>query len=316
MRKTGGLPAFALLLAAMMLQHSATTAARPPAAGPTFDVVSIKRNTSVIGPGYRSNFATWRPDGGLTMVNVNVGNIIARAYPGTVPADIVGLPDWDRNEHFDVAATSTLARATPDDRATMLRAMLADRFKLTLHVEKRQHPVYNLVLARSDGRLGPGLKAISVDCAPIVEERTAVAEAALSAGTPPPLPRAPTDFKLPPPPCTVRTVGAMLRDRSGDGLGRLGDLMEGETTMGDLAKTLRFTTRLLVVNKTSLAGSYHITMNFDGMSAFRGPDLKATDSAAPSVFTAIQEQLGLKLESSRIELDTLVIDHLERPTEN
>src|SRR6185369_232153 len=110
-----------------------------------------------------------------TMINVNVGNIIGRAY-GTIPADMAGLPDWDRNERFDVSATSSLARATAEDRAAMLRAMLTDRFKLAVHVEKRRQPAYDLVLARKDGRLGPGLKPIDADCAKIREERTAAAE--------------------------------------------------------------------------------------------------------------------------------------------
>jgi hypothetical protein len=80
--------------------------AQSPTTGPSFEVVSIKRNMSVMGPGYRSNVVTWRPDGGLTMTNVTVSSIIARAHPGTVPADIVGLPAWDRHERYDVRATS------------------------------------------------------------------------------------------------------------------------------------------------------------------------------------------------------------------
>jgi len=150
--------------------------AQSPATGPSFEVVSIKRNMSVMGPGYRSNVVTWRPDGGLTMTNVTVGSIIARAYPGAVPADIVGLPAWDRNERYDVGATSPLSRATAADQSAMLRAMLADRFKLLLHVEKRERPAYDLVVARGDGRLGPGLKPIDVDCARIVAERIAAAD--------------------------------------------------------------------------------------------------------------------------------------------
>jgi uncharacterized protein (TIGR03435 family) len=310
-----GIAGFALMITAVAVHVYMPAFAQSPATGPSFEVVSIKRNTSVIGPGYRSNVVTWRPDGGLTMTNVTAASMIARAYPGTVPADIVGLPGWDRNERYDVSATSPLSRATSADQSAMLRAMLADRFKLALHIEQRQQPAYDLVLARTDRRLGPGLKPLDIDCARIVAERTAAAEAAQTTATPQAPPQA-QDLSVPPPSCTLRTVAAMIRDRRGDQLGRLGDLLEGEATMNDLATSLRFSTGRLVVNKTVLAGSYRVTMNFDMMSALRGPALTATDGTPPSIFTAMPEQLGLKLEASHVEQETLVIDRLERPTEN
>ena len=107
-----------------------------------------------------------------------------------------------------------------------------------------------------------------------------------------------------------------MRDRMGDGQGRLGDLVEGQTTMDSLAFALRMSTGRVVVDKTGLSGSYRVTMNCDCMSARRPPEIAPPPDAPPSVFTALQEQLGLKLESSRALLDALVIDQLERPTEN
>src|SRR6185295_5908261 len=105
-----------------------------------------------------------RPDGGLTMKNFPVGSYIARAYPPTIPAEIVGLPAWAMSERYDVIATSSLSRATAEDRIAMLRGMLADRFKLVVHFEKREQPAYDLVLARRDGKLGPGLTRVDADC--------------------------------------------------------------------------------------------------------------------------------------------------------
>jgi uncharacterized protein (TIGR03435 family) len=71
----------------------------------------------------------------------------------------------------------------------------------------------------------------------------------------------------------------------------------------------------MVVNKTGLPGSYRVRMNFDMMAAVRGPDTGTpAQDGAPTIFTAVQEQLGLKLESSRASQEVLVIDHLERPT--
>ena len=282
--------------------------------GPAFEVVSIKRNTTPMGPDFRTNAGTWRPDGALTMTNVTVGLIIARAYPSTVPRDIADLPDWARSERFDVSATSSLSQATADDRAAMLRAMLVDRFKLAVHVEKREQQAFVLQLARADGRLGPGLKPTETDCVRITAERAATAEATLGGSTPPP--PGPPDFSVPPPLCTLRTIDERTRIFRGDKQGHLGSLLEGDATMDVLASALRFTMGRLVVNKTALPGAYEMTMNFDGTSGRGGPPLAQTDVAAPSIFTAVQEQLGLKLESARVDVDTLVVDRLERPTEN
>src|SRR5437867_8722027 len=127
-------------------------------AGPTFDVVSIKRNTGGLGPG-NSPPPIQRPDGGFSVKNNPIRPLIARAYPGM--DEIVGLPDWATSERYDVAATSTLTTATADDRLAMLRAMLADRFQLKVHVEKREQPVYDLVSFRPPR--GPSASAAARD---------------------------------------------------------------------------------------------------------------------------------------------------------
>jgi uncharacterized protein (TIGR03435 family) len=286
----------------------------PPPAGPTFDVVSIKRNTTstpVVPP------PILRPDGGFTMTNIPVIALINQAYPfsQTVPTERIALPGWATTDRYDVSTTSTLTRATPEDRAAMIRAMLADRFKLVAHVERVDQPVYDLVLARSDGKLGSGLTQLNVDCAAQVAAARVAAEAARGAGTPPPPPQRP-DYTAPMPPCTLRSVGASLRDAFGDKLGRLGDILEGEGTMDALAGALRLGTGRFVVNKTGLPGSYRVNMNYDMMAGMRGPAAAPPPDAVASVFTAVQEQLGLKLESSRALGERLVIDRLERPTED
>jgi len=108
-----------------------------------------------------------------------------------------------------------------------------------------------------------------------------------------------------------------MRNRSADFGGQLTELLlEGETTMDNLAASLRFQMGRRVINRTGLAGSYRVKMTFDGASGRGGPALTAPDGASPSIFTAMAEQLGLKLEGSRFDLDTLVIDRVERPTEN
>ena len=310
------LTAFALLFAAGSSTVSTQTPSPSPAQDPRYDVVSIKRSeASLVG---QNPTVIQRPDGGFTQTRVPIGSLIARAYPGGVPAEMVGLPDWAMREYYDVSATSTLEKATAEDRIAMLRAMLADRVKLAAHFEKREQPVYDLVVARSDSKLGSGLTPIDADCAAKMAADRAAAEVAINAGTPPPRPQMP-DFSVPPPPCTLRVVGLALRDRQAGRPGpplRPGDLMEGEATMETLAQALRLSTARLVVDKTGLRGSYRISMTFDGFGSRRGPDIAPAPDAMPTVFIAIREQLGLELKSSKAELDTLVIDHLERPTEN
>jgi uncharacterized protein (TIGR03435 family) len=274
------------------------------AQSPTFDVVSIKRHVAEPGPMAFSSNVIQRPDGGITMTNVPVATLITRAYVPHVPADMVGLPSWAMSERYDISATSTLSTATVEDRAAMIRAMLADRFKFVAHIEKREREVYDLLLARSDGKLGSGLTPLDKDCAP---EIAAAQRAAESASTPPAPPVYP-DVNVPPPPCTLRSVG--MRPPAS------GDQMQGETTMEVLSRMLRMSSGRFVVDKTGLTGTYRVDMFFDFLGARRPPSVTPPPDAPPTVFTAVREQLGLKLESSRAPMDTLVIDRLERPTEN
>ena len=313
-----GLTASALLLAGASTV-STQTPSPPSAEGPRYDVVSIKRNQASPTGRPESPVSIQRPDGGFTRTRVPISVLIARAYSAGAPADMVGLPDWAMRELYDVSATSTLTKATAEDRTAMLKALLADRVKLAAHIEKREQPVYDLVVARADGKLGSGLTPIDADCAAKVAADRAAAEAANNAGTPPPPRPQMPDFSVPPPPCTLRTVGLALRDRQAGRPAdprRPGDLMEGEATIEILAQGLRLSTGRLVLDKTGLQGSYRIAMTFDAFASRRPPDVAAPADALPTVFTAIREQLGLELKSSKAELETLIIDHIERPTEN
>ncbi len=251
-----------------------------------------------------------RPDGGIAFVNVAVTALIARAYPASGPREIVNLPEWARTERYDVRATSTVTSATRDDRAAMLRTMLADRFKLTVHVEKREFDVYDLVLTSRDGTLGPRLTRGDIEC---------------PAGGAPPLPAAATpspspsiDLKSPPRPCTFRIVDAPARDRGGDGQGQLGALLEGEGTMAAVAQALVIAARRTVVDKTGLPGTYRVRMDFDFVSAIAGPTVAPSPQqpSGPSLRDALEKQLGLKLEPSKAPGEALMIDRLDRPTEN
>jgi uncharacterized protein (TIGR03435 family) len=284
------------VLVAAAVEVRAQAPAQPAAPGPTFDVVSIRRAPENPG-GPVTIGVTDRPDGGLTATRVLVTTLIGRAYR----LEVAGVPDWAAKEQFDVIATANLKGATGEERSAMLKAMLADRFKLLAHVEDREYDTYDLVLARDDGRLGTGLKRIEADCAAVNAERTAARNAAIAAGGPPPEPPRPGPTG-PLPPCFLRTY-----------FGR----MDGQATLDDLATALRFTTRSQVINKTGLSGSYEIAMEFDPTPIPSGPQVTPPALGdKPSPFTALQEQLGLKLVPSRTARPTLVVDRLERPTEN
>jgi uncharacterized protein (TIGR03435 family) len=283
-----------LLIAATAVDVATQTAPQTaPAAGPTFDVVSIERSGG--GVGFR---LSERPDGGFNATNYPVANLIARAYPPAVPVDIVGLPSWTSSERYDVRTTATRPNVTQEERKAMLRAMLAGRFKLAVHFEEREQPAFDLVLARSDGQLGPGMRPSEVDCVAQAEARRKSADALAGAGQPLPA-QAPTTRSGPIAPCSVRTVGP---------------LMEGDVTMAGLTTLLRQAAGRYIVDKTGLTGTYRVTLEYDRLGASGG--LEAKPDGPPSVFTAVQEQLGLKLVPSRAKRDTLVIDRLERPTEN
>ena len=276
---------------------SAVVFAQAPADGPRFEVVSIKRNTSnALG----SNGSSERPDGGFTLLNVPMMTLIGRAqFPPIAPIDFVGLPEWAQRDRYDASATSPLSRpATPEERAAMMRAMLVERVKLVTHVEKRQLPAYDLVLARTDGRLGPGMKPSEMDCV----AKAAADAAARAAGQALP-PRPVPDLNAPSPPCSGLNVTRG---------------MEGDTTMENLARLLRGVggAGRPIVDKTGLSGSYRIKAEFDRAAGPRGPDIEPSPGSLPTVFSALPEQLGLKLVPSTAEREVLVIDRLERPTEN
>jgi uncharacterized protein (TIGR03435 family) len=265
---------------------------------PTFDVVSIRRNTS---GGRISVVLDERPDGGFRVVNIPVQRLVALAYPLAVP--IMGSPDWTRTEGYDVIATASLSKPTREDRIAVLRAMLADRFKLAVHIEQRERDVYDLVLARSDGRLGPGLTPIAADCAAVL----AAAAQSRAKGTAPAAP--PLDIDASPLPCTTRVRSADQRNPGA------GDLLEGEATMDTLTNALRLGADRPIVNKTGLKGSYRVRMSFDMRAGRGGPAAVDTPpSAAATLFTAVQEDLGLKLVPAKESSDTLAVDHIERPT--
>lgn len=269
---------------ALLVPATLAAMATAHAQGPTFEAISIKLNTS----GELSSHFDAHPNGGIVARNIPVGLLITRAFPPFVPADMLQLPEWAMKNLYDVTATSSLARADENQRAAMLRAMLADRFAFSAHAEPRSDDVYELVIARRDGSLGPQLKKIDTDCATILADRTAR-----------PASQPPFDPKAPVPACML--ILNMTR-------------LDGDTTMENLAKLLRLSGRR-VVDRTGLAGYYHVLTNFNPRPGGPAPPGVQADSL-PSVFTAIKEDLGLELKPARADVPKLIIDRISLPTED
>ena len=278
----------------------------PPAANaPTFDVTSVRPNDSA---GRRGAFST---PGRFTATGITVQRLIRLAYD-IHESQIINGPEWFGSNGFDINATMP-AEAAPERRRLMMQTLLRDRFKLAFHAERRELPIYALILARSDGRLGPGLtRTPDGACLP--------RDAALQ-GQPPSTPAPPPPSPSPFDPDAKAACGSIIF-----GPGRL--LAHGlpidmlTNALGNLPAITAF--NRIVRNETGLEGTYDFDFTFANEFAGRGaplppavpPGTAPTPGEEPALFTALQEQLGLKLESRRSNVEVLVIDSVQKPDEN
>jgi uncharacterized protein (TIGR03435 family) len=250
---------------------------------PVFDTTSVKPNKS--GSGNISVNA--QPGGRLVATNATVEMLINIAYQ-LKSHQLVGGPHWLGSEHFDIEARAAV-NPNREQMALMMQSLLGDRFKLVVHHETRLIPFYALVLAKA-GRMGPQLLAHSDDrnCADRAD------------GPPVGPPRTPCD-------------GFRVAN---------GHVAAGKITMEMLSRTLSNFVDRVVLDRTDLKGSFDVDFTFSGQQLLlggqrAGPDPNSPDpSSAPSLFAALPEQLGLKLEAQTGPVDVLVIDHVEPPSEN
>lgn len=244
---------------------------------PAFDVVSIHRNVS----GTTQQSVNVQPTG-VTFVNFPLRPIIQLAYGISQPARLMGLPEWVNDRYDVVARTSTpVSPATIVGMRPLLQAMLADRFKLVAKLDTREMPAYALVLARQDGQLGPNLKRSTVVCA---GRGAPPADAASPGPGPAPVPCGPR----PGGPGRFVFVGSQL------------SLFSGVLSLS-LGRT--------VIDRTGLTGAYDFDVTYAPPNGPASPD-------QPSLFTALQEQMGLKLQPEREMVEVLIVNRIERPTEN
>ena len=251
-------------------------------ASPAFEVASIRRNNS------GSDSASVRGQAGrLAITNNPLRNIIRNAW-GLQGFQIVGGPDWINTERWDIVAKAEGNPPSPQMMA-MVQALLADRFKLVVHRETRDMPIYALVFARADHAPGPKMRPSSTDCA-------AVMTAAIARGGVPP----PPDGKVL---CGMRVNNGRIE-------------MNAET-MTNFVRNLSPIAGRSIVNKTGLTGGFDLELTWTpDAPAGNAPDATPLANDGPSLFTAMQEQLGLKLDAQRGPVQVLVIDSAVRPTED
>jgi uncharacterized protein (TIGR03435 family) len=218
-----------------------------------------------------------RPGGRYQLTNM-AGRTIAALAWGLPTGRVIGAPEWASVERYDIDARSK-EKPTPDETRRMLQGLLRDRFQFVGHVEQREFPVYLLMPLRSNGTLGPGLRPAPFDCADPASRAKITA------------------LNLPP---GRMVCGFTLND---------GVLNGGSMALTDLEPVLTSAAGRPVLNRTGITDKFDVDLKW----ATTAPDAAAD---LVSIFTAVQEQLGLKLESATAPLDVLVIDHIERPTEN
>ena len=275
--------ASAVLIGALAI-HFAVVGAQGPVLSPTltFEVASVKVNKSNTRSPMR-----WQP-GGLFTMGLPIFSLVSLGYQ--VPEGrIVGLPDWARQVFFDIQARANRPVTIEEQRA-YYRGLLEERFRFAAHVEQREMPVYALTLARTDGQLGAGLRRSDVNCDAAFAESRA---------------RAASGERVAPPTPGVRPICGAV--------GGANSLTAGAVEIAVLQGALSAALDRPVVDRTGLAGRFDIDFT---SAPFRMPAAAGASGDLPSVFTAVQEQLGLKLEPATGSIPVLVVDRIEMPAED
>jgi len=272
--------------------HAQAPAQAPdPNAALTYEAASVKPNKS----GVQGSSIRRFPGGRLQATNMPLRALITFAYQ-VQGFQLVDDPTWIRNENFDIVAKMegdpppVMPGTGPDPHMVAMRTLLAERFKLAVRRETREMDIYALVLARPDGKLGPALKPTTQDCAAMI---------AVARGGPPPGP----------PPGPNSPVVCGMR-------GLPGRLVAGAMPMSLLASNLSGQVQRIVVDRTGLSGAWDFEITFAPERPLNPPpgvEFPPADPNAPSLFTAMQEQLGLKLQSTKGPVEVLVVERVEQP---
>ena len=303
--------------ALVILLTAATASAQAPAAPPAataFEVASVKPSNPNPDPANPLSMIALmlpQPGGRFTATNTPLCMLIMAAYELQQEAQLVGGPPEPLAAKYDITAkTEGGTTIGPKELPPLLRALLSDRFKLKAHTESRELPVYDLVLARKDGRLGPDIKPSKSDCAK-ADEIAAEQGAALAQGDLSKVLGGSVTV-----PCTILpnvAGGPLNMSMHGDG-----------QEMKQIVDLLTQLTGRSVRDKTGLTGRYDFDMKMDlqavlALAKRMGANIPSAAANIPqsdgsSLTTALNEQLGLKLDSVRAAVNVVVVDSVEEPT--
>ena len=268
---------------------------QPRSAGsrPKFEVASVKVSKSnTAGPGVRLT------PGRLSVENMTLRGLIFVAYR-IRDFQISNGPGWINSERYDIEAKTEGSNGA-DAMLLMLQALLEDRFQLHYHHETKERAVYLMTIAKS------GSKMQAAGCVPFDPNN---------------LPK-------------QATMSNQERGKQCSGISRSAGALNGngmsmEDATGPAFQSLTGQLSLVldrpVINRTGLNGRFDVHLRWNADQAQSGPENQpsdpsnpspSTDQNRPSIFTAVQEQLGLKLEAGKGPVDSFVIDHAERPSEN
>jgi uncharacterized protein (TIGR03435 family) len=296
-------------------------------------VASVKKNAGGLGGQIRI------APGNISVNGMPVRILIRQAYGQLQDFQLVGGPDWINSDRFDIEAKPEGGGPmSPQVLQSVFRQILEDRFALKMHKEMRELPIYALVLARSDGRLGANIKPASPECSTMMAARGR-GPAGDARGGPAPDARGgfavgrggPPDGRGGPPPDGRGRAGGPIplpdfdaAPACGQRFGGFGRIRAGGVTMEQFAATISGTAQRVVIDKTGLTGYYDVALTYtptndqlpQGPPPPGAPAPPPIDPDGPGFFTAIQEQLGLKLDNQRGPVEVVVIDSIQQPTEN
>jgi uncharacterized protein (TIGR03435 family) len=254
--------------------------------GVEFETASLTRSTSNTTAG-----ETVVASGEVRLSNVSMRTLVTFVFPLDAGTRILNLPPWADSERYDLIGRGKPG-ASIQDRQEMVRALLASRAALAAHYESREQEGYSLVMARDDGLLGPGLTRSTLDCG-TPNSNTPVSGDSGAA-----------DLKA----RVMNRCNLVFTDPIDE------TSYAGGIRMDLLIRMIAAATGRPVVDRTGLKGFYAVRVRFQHSAV---PSARsAMPDAPPSVFAALPEQLGLKLEPESTPVPTLVIDRLERPAQN
>jgi uncharacterized protein (TIGR03435 family) len=281
-----------ILLMLMFAMAVMPATSQTPAQKPAFEVASIKPSD----PDQHSGSIMIQPGGRLAITGMPLRELVKFAY-SLQDFQLEGGPAWARTDFWNVEARAEEPPSPnpnqPNMAAVRLRSLLEDRFQLRAHRESRDVPVYELTISKRGSKM-----KLSADQTPARPPEP---------GEPQPLP--------------IKPSGSM--DRFSLRVGR-GSLEAVAMDMPRIIQALSSILRRTVVDKTGLKGLYDVKLQWTpeggvvpapGLVGPVAPDVPV-DRDGPTLFTAIQEQLGLNLESAKAPVEVLVIDSVQRPSEN